>query len=218
MLCSLQIISDINKYSLLTHPFYQAWSMGKLDIATLKNYACQYFQHVNAFPRYISSIHTNCDDIKQRQILLDNLIDEEKGEENHPELWARFAEELGASRDDLRNTKLNQETRNLIDSFFSLSKSSFAEGIGALFAYEYQVPEVAKSKIEGLAKFYNITSDKGTKFFKVHIGADEWHSKECADLIDSLSDKEQQKAHAAALKTAQALWKFLDGVYEPASC
>ena len=28
-------------------------------------------------------------------MLLDNLIDEEKGSENHPELWMRFAEGMG---------------------------------------------------------------------------------------------------------------------------
>ena len=52
----------------------------------------QYFQHVSLFPRYLSSIHSNCDQIKTRQILLENLNEEEKGPENHPELWMRFAE------------------------------------------------------------------------------------------------------------------------------
>ena len=35
------------------------------------------------FPRYLSSIHSNCEDISVRQEILDNLIDEERGNDNH---------------------------------------------------------------------------------------------------------------------------------------
>ena len=55
----------------------------------------KYYAHVSNFPIYISATHSRCDDIKVRQLLLENLNDEEKGEENHPELWMRFAEGLG---------------------------------------------------------------------------------------------------------------------------
>ncbi|GIS54804.1 hypothetical protein Ct9H90mP29_18460 [bacterium] len=38
-------------------------------------------------------------------MLLDNLIDEERGSENHPELWMRFAEGMGNSRKVLKIKK-----------------------------------------------------------------------------------------------------------------
>jgi pyrroloquinoline-quinone synthase len=38
--------------------------------------------------------------------LLDNLIEEEKGSENHPELWLRFAEGLGFDRDSVESSKM----------------------------------------------------------------------------------------------------------------
>ena len=55
-------------------------------------------------PRYLSSIHSNCEQIKTRQLLLENLNEEEKGKENHPELWMRFAEGMGNSRNDVNET------------------------------------------------------------------------------------------------------------------
>ncbi len=212
MTFALEMKDELGKFSLLNHSFYQAWSEGKIDVETLKIYAGQYFHHVNAFPRYISAIHSSCHDIKARQVLLENLIDEEQGEENHPELWLRFAESLGASREEVQNAKLNEETAALVNNFFELSHSSYAKGIGALYAYENQVPEVAKSKIEGLQKFYSINDERGLKFFREHITADEWHSQECSDLIDALPENERQEAKEAAITAAKSLWKFLDGM------
>ena len=100
-----RIDNMIEEKHLLNHSFYKAWSAGELPKETIREYAAQYFQHVSLFPRYLSSIHSNCEDIKTRQILLDNLIDEEKGEENHPELWMRFAEGMGNSRQKIKHNK-----------------------------------------------------------------------------------------------------------------
>lgn len=202
----------LDELHLLKHPFYQSWSEGKLSQEILKDYSQQYYHHVDAFPRYISTIHSKCADIESRQVLLGNLMEEEQGEENHPELWLRFAEGLGAKREEVKSAKLNKETKNLVDGYYELANTSYAKGLGALYAYERQVPEVAKSKIDGLEKFYGITSEQALKFFNVHITADEWHSDECAQLIEKLSPAEQIEASQGALEGAKLLWKFLDGM------
>lgn len=204
--------AELDIHHLLKHPFYKAWSEGKLDIETLKKYSEQYYHHVDAFPRYISTIHSKCDDIESRQVLLGNLTEEEKGPENHPELWLRFAEGLGTTRSEVKGATLNQQTKELVEGYYELAGESYAKGLGALYAYERQVPEVAKSKIDGLEKFYGITTEQALKFFNVHITADEWHSQECADLIKKLSPKDQQIAANGALEGAKLLWKFLDGM------
>lgn len=198
---------------LLKHPFYQDWNMGTLSRETLKTYARQYYHHVEAFPRYISATHSNCQDLESRQALLENLIDEERGADHHPELWLRFADGLGESRDNVKTERLLPETRELIDTFLSLSRSSYAEGLGALYAYEHQVPEVAASKIEGLKSRYDLTSERALEFFNVHLKADVYHAQEADKLLAKLSAGDKEKAAAAAKSAAAALWKFLDGVY-----
>ena len=60
----------LDKYHLLKHPFYQIyWNEGKLNREIIKDYAEQYYQHVKAFPRYISATHSICEDIEKRRIL-----------------------------------------------------------------------------------------------------------------------------------------------------
>lgn len=215
---ALLINNSVAEFHLLKHPYYQSWSAGALTIENLQEYSCQYFHHVDAFPRYISSIHSLCADLKDRQVLLDNLIEEEKGDENHPELWLRFAESLGASRERVANTNLKPQTQQLIDGYLSLCRESYAKGLGALYAYESQVPEVAKSKIDGLNKFYSLNDERGLKFFKEHITADEWHSEEVMDLIKKLPVELQAEAHEGAKAAAKLLWGFLDGMSEGIDC
>ncbi len=81
--------------------------------------------------------------------------------------------------------------------------------MGALYAYERQIPEVSKSKIEGLKKHYSISDERSLQFFTVHMHADKWHSEEYANLIADLSEEEQEKAMQGAKKGAKLLWGFL---------
>lgn len=213
----MDFITRLNKaleeWFLLNHPFYQKWNEGMLSKDDLKIYAKEYYHHVAAFPRYISQIHTLCDDIGARQILLDNLIDEEKGENNHPELWLRFSEGVGNER--VANSKPQLDaTKNLVDGFFELTKESYATGLGALYAYERQTPFVSCSKIEGLKKHYAVRDGRTLEFFEVHQKTDEWHTEELVKLIGKLSDDEQEKVFDGAVKGAKLLWGFLDGMNE----
>lgn len=199
---------------LLKHPYYQAWNDGQLSIESLQTYAKEYYHHVAAFPRYISQIHALCPDIKARQILLANLIEEEEGEDNHPELWLRFSEGLGNARTLTQQPALLEKTNELVEGYFDLVKTDYATGLGALYAYERQTPAVSSSKIEGLKKHYAITNAKTLDFFTVHEKADEWHTAEIAALIEQLSPVDQEKAAQGAHKGAQLLWSFLDGIME----
>lgn len=200
---------SLESLHLLCHPFYQAWSAGSLPIEVLQKYAAEYYHHVAAFPRYISQIHAWCDDIKSRQILLGNLMDEELGDNNHPALWLRFADAIGAV--------MNIEpellaTKQLVDGYFELVRKNYATGLGAIYAYERQTPEVSKSKIEGLKKHYAITEEKALEFFIVHEAADQWHCAELEGLIHKLKPEEKKDFETGAVTGAKLLWGFLDGM------
>jgi len=204
----------LEELHLLKHPFYQSWNEGILTLDTLKIYAKEYYHHVAAFPRYISQIHSLCPDISDRQVLLENLIDEEKGENNHPELWLRFAEGLGVSRKEVKQLPELSTTKELVEGYFELVKTDYATGLGALYAYERQTPEVSKSKIDGLKKHYSVCDEKTLEFFSIHQKADEWHTEELIGLIDRLSESDQKKVAHGAMKGARLLWSFLDGMAE----
>jgi pyrroloquinoline-quinone synthase len=214
MTFSSLLTAELSPTHLLKHPFYRAWSDGTLSRDTLRHYAGQYFHHVSAFPRYLSATHSQCPVLAIRQLLLENLMDEERGEENHPELWLRFAEALGTERAAMGELAPNSETRDLVATFLELSRSSFEDGLGALFAYEHQIPEIAKFKLDALALHYGI---RDVKFFEVHREADVYHTEALARVLDGLPPASQERVRAAARLAGGKLWSFLDGVQNHAT-
>ena len=94
---------------LLKHRFYCLWSEGKLTKDNIREYAISYYPHVAAFPTYVSGVHSHCEDAALRQELLENLIEEERGEQNHPFLWRRFAASVGAAESDLSSSPRTPE-------------------------------------------------------------------------------------------------------------
>ena len=211
---SKELNKKLDKYHLLSHPFYKSWNVGKLNREIIKDYAEQYYQHVKAFPRYISATHSLCEDLDKRKILLENLQDEEKDGADHPKLWKNFALAIGADAEKIENVNKEKFTSELIDNFFKNGRSSYAEGLASLYTYERQIPEIAETKIRGLKNHYGVSSKKGLEFFEVHKAADVYHREACEKLLDDLSPEEQKKAEASALSTAKYLWNFLSGIAE----
>jgi pyrroloquinoline-quinone synthase len=217
---STAIDSKVDARAMLKHPFYQAWTEGRLSLDDLRAYARQYFHHVEAFPRAVSAVHSACPDREGRRMLAENLAEEEgveAGKQDHATLWLMFASGLGEGEDDVRTQELNGETHALIDTFRRLSRQSYAAGLGALYAYESQFPGVASAKIEGLIDRYGISDEATLRFFRIHEHADVEHSSVCRELLDRLEDDERAEAVAAGEELAQALWNFLSGVEARAS-
>jgi pyrroloquinoline-quinone synthase len=216
-----RIDEAIGQYAMLRHPFYQLWNEGKLSNTTLAEYAKQYYAHVCAFPTYVSAVHSRCDNLPVRQLLLENLIEEERGEDNHPELWLRFAEGLGVSRAQVRTAELLPSTRESVNSLKSLTANTdYRLGVAALYAYESQIPEVAKTKRVGLKQYYGIDDARTVSFFTVHESADQVHRQIEMKIMTDACDTDQARDQtvAAAQQGAKSLWDFLSGVHEAYVC
>ena len=209
---SKELNKKLDEYHLLNHPFYKSWNDGKLTREIIKDYAEQYYQHVKAFPRYISATHSLCEDLDKRKILLENLQDEEKEGADHPKLWKNFALAIGAEENKIDSVKKEKFTTEMIDNFFKHGRTSYAEGLASLYTYERQIPEIAETKIRGLKNHYGVSSKEGLEFFEVHKAADVYHREACEKLLDGLSKEEQIKAEKSALSTAKYLWNFLTGM------
>lgn len=207
----------IAEQRLLAHPFYQRWSAGELTRPELEDYARHYYHYALAFPTFLSAMHAQVEDIETRQLLLENLVEEERGPENHPELWLRFCEALGLDRDEVRRGLPNDATRALITTMRASSRESLHEGLASLYAYESQIPAVATAKIAGLAQWYGIDTDRDVAFFSVHQEADVVHSETSRALLNRICDTDAKRegARAATSRTLDALYAFLDSVTAP---
>lgn len=201
---------ELSSYHLLKHPFYQMWMKGTLPKKCLRNYATQYYHHVSAFPRYISALHSLCDSQENRKVLLQNLNEEEGSHgDSHPDLWMSFAEGLGLDKKEVESSVPCKSIQELICAFFSHCRASYAEGLSALYSYEYQVPEVAETKIQGLKEHYGVTDKKALLFFLVHKDADIEHREAIEKLLEKLPVSQQKEAINSAVDIAKNLWNFL---------
>ena len=73
-----RIEASIAKYDLLCHPYYKAWAAGELTRDDLREYARNYYHHVEAFPCYLAELALRLDEGELRRAVLANMC-EEKG-------------------------------------------------------------------------------------------------------------------------------------------
>jgi len=216
-----QLDARIAKYDLLCHPFYKAWAAGELTSEDLREYAQDYYHHVEAFPTYLAELGIRLEDGELRRAVLANLADE-KGLEDafgevapeHSELWLDFAEGMG-SRRDLRGHTPLAEVRELMRHFHKVaSEGTPEEALAAFYAYESQVPRVAREKAQGLREMY-AADEKTCGYFTLHTTADVYHSQvwrqQLAKRLQA-NPVAAEKALAAGENTAKALWRALDGI------
>jgi len=210
----------IHKYDLLCHPFYKAWSAGELTREDLREYAEDYYHHVEAFPTYLAELGIRLDEGDLRRAVLANMVDEKGGdgiygepEESHADLWLDFVEGMGGSR--LPHREPVEEIRALIGYFHRLASEGTAEeALAAFYAYESQVPRIAAEKDRGLRDLYH-ADVKTRRYFTLHTTADVYHSQVWRKQLEkriAVNPAASEKALAAAEGAAKALWTALDGI------
>ena len=211
--------SRIKKYDLLCHPFYKAWTAGELTTDDLREYAQDYYHHVEAFPTYLAEFGIRLEDGDMRRAVLSNMCDE-KGTEDlygdpavpHADLWADFVEGMGGR---LHGHKPLPEIKALMNSFHQVAQTGTPEeALAAFYAYESQVPRVAAEKARGLREIYG-ASEKTYAYFTLHTTADVYHSQVWRQQLVKRVDADPQtadKALDAAESAAKALWQALDGI------
>jgi pyrroloquinoline-quinone synthase len=209
----------IHKYDLLCHPFYRAWSAGKLTRDDLRAYAEDYYPHVEAFPGYLAQLGVRLEEGELRRAVLANMTDEEGGEDSfgepersHSELWLDFVEGMGGSRVSRRRPV--GEVRKMIEWFQSVAREGTPEeALAAFYAYESQVPRVAQEKDRGLRELYG-ADEKTRGYFTLHATADVYHAQVWRKQLErrvTANPETAEKALAAAENAAKALWAVLDG-------
>ena len=190
-----QLDNILEKWNLLKHPFYQAWSMGTLPVDALQVYAREYGSFIAALPRGWETL---------------NDAETAQEEREHAAMWTDFTAALGSFTADAslpQTSELVAASRTLF--------ASRASALGSLYAFEAQQPATAQSKLDGLKAHYKLP--QGVEpYFEVH--AQNGHeSEKLLGMIESLPASQQAEALAACDKMAQSLWDALTGIHD-ATC
>ena len=218
-----ELDTRIAKHDLLGHPFYKAWNAGELSRDDLREYAQDYYHHVQAFPTYLAELAIRLDEGELRRAVLANMADEKglqdgtgQSSPEHAELWLDFAEGMGGRRDP-RGHEPSNEIKDLITFFHNVaSNGSPEEALAAFYAYESRVPRLSQEKERGLRGWYG-ADDKTCGYFTLHATADVYHSQVWRQQLWKRLQAHPQsaeKALAAGEAAAKVLWHALDGIYE----
>lgn len=216
-----QLDARIGKYDLLCHPFYKAWSAGQLTRNDLREYAQDYYHHVEAFPSYLAALGMRLEEGDLRRAVLANMCDEKgvdckPGRDSvpHSDLWLDFAEGMGSTRNLEWHTPV-PEIRQLIRHFQQVASEGTPEdALAAFYTYESQVPRIAQEKERGLREMYG-ADDKTCGYFSLHATADVYHSNVWRNQLGKRVEAHPETADAAleaAENAARMLWKALDGI------
>jgi pyrroloquinoline-quinone synthase len=197
----------IETRSLLKHPFYQMWSDGKLSQDTLAGYSKEYFQLVKAVPSFMTPIIEQAPDSA-----ISELIANQQEESDHVKLWIDFAGEIGVSEDELIQYTGLTKTRKAISDLNELM-NTYEGGACAMYAFEKEIPKISQTKLDGLAKFYGITSDEATEYFKLHTEADIRHAASWRTILEK-SSTDSNIFLEIADKSISAQNLLLDSCYE----
>ena len=213
------IDNEISKRSLLHHQFYTLWREGKLDLNHLRGYSKEYFQLVKAVPELVHNIYNNLENYGVGDNYFKAIKQTQIEESDHIEPWVKFALSLGLEKKELVEYDGNKEVNMAIENLKKMSRSSLVEGASTMYSFEKELPQISKTKIEGLQKFYGISKDDAIKYFKIHEIADIEHAKLWQTIIlDREINKTNDKTTTelilrASVNSLIAQNQILDSVY-----
>lgn len=196
----------IEQKSLLKHPFYQMWSDGKLSQQMLAGYSKEYFQMVKAVPEFVGQIAQ----FAPKEMLAE-IKENQQEEAEHIKPWAHFAVSLGVN--DVESYSAPQMTTNSVSELSGLM-TSLESGAVAMYAFEKEIPKISHTKLDGLAKFYNITNDSATEYFRLHTEADIRHAATWEKVLDKIPEEKHAEFLAIAEKSLDAQNHLLDSCYQ----
>lgn len=209
----------IAKHNLLQHPFYRAWTEGRLSKDALALYAQQYYQHVRAFPENLKQLANRTqNEPKLNALVRENLDEELDASAPHPKLWREFAESIGVTESSIEGARPLPGVAALLDTYDeAATQGTLAQAVASFYAYEAQVPEISSEKISGLRKFYGITEPRALAYFAVHQEADVRHRAAWRGWLASQRNMDEVAVLCSAQRSLKALWGALDAVY-PEGC
>jgi len=202
-----QVDEMIAERSLLKHPFYEMWSDGKLTIDSLAGYSKEYFQLVKAVPSFMTPIIE-----KAPKSAIAELIDNKQEEADHVRPWIKFAGELGISEQELTSYEGLEKTKKAVSDLSDLM-NTYEGGSCAMYAFEKEIPKISQTKLDGMAKFYGMSNDEATEYFKLHTEADIRHAAAWRKILETTSTNTDSLIETAD-KSISAQNLLLDSCYE----
>jgi pyrroloquinoline-quinone synthase len=167
--------------------FMSALFDGKLDRERMKPWAKQLYLLTRSGPRFLSAIHSNCDNFEVARWLIRNLY-EEYGEmdegRDHPSLCRNFARALGMSVEELEAGPVYDCTQKFVDYCFEVTrKKHFVESLAAIGVALEGVSAKGGPMLAWALRNHYRFAEHEIEFFTEHAEVDVDHSQKTLELV-----------------------------------
>ncbi len=194
-------------------PLLRAMAAGELSRDEVRAFAGQYFQLVDALPRFVSTVHSVTRDHPAiRRSLLNMLVPMELKPPSIADLWLQTCAALGLFSDSVRQAEPNVATSVCLGDFEYLCQSGCAQGLSALYAWVTRLPSSTRTMQVALAEHYDLASGPGVQFFEIVGFQAESHARALRASLAALLD-EFPEAGPAALDAAHGAIRAVQGMY-----
>ena len=199
-----QLSSDALNSAAINHPYLHAISRGDLpniDLA-LKDFAFQYSIYSSKFTQYVSSVIDNLSNPQHKQILLNNLAEEQGdthgielpddvlasvADQPHASLYRRFQEAIGVDTEYSKQTPQSQTAVLWSKQLLQLCQENACVGIGAVgIGTELIVSHIYDQILTGLKAHSQLTMEERV-FFDLHSVCDDEHASQMILIAEDLA-------------------------------
>jgi len=172
-----------------THPFFGRIERGELPRPVLREWVKQFYPWLASVPIAMAERFANCSwepkNDRYRRMILDQLLEEAgdpKGNApGHPELWLRFCEGLGVSREEVQSATLLPNTMVAIDDFLYTNRvNSFY--VSAAGSSEPPNVELCARLLPAFRKHYGV-DEAHLEYYTLHVVADVEHSEWIGQIV-----------------------------------
>lgn len=219
------------------HPFLARFAAGGFrdNAAVLRRYAVEYSGYAAWFPRYLKSVINRLDEPSHRQLLAENLTEEQGfyGDDDcaeiaaagidprtvqgvpHPQLFRRFCRSIGIGESELRTaTPAAELWRSQLLAY--LETATPAQAVGALgIGTEYIVRPIYQQLVAGILALGTLRRDEFV-FFELHCLVDDKHQADLMEIATDLATRDGsvdglRDGMRTALKFRNQFWNSLFG-------
>jgi pyrroloquinoline-quinone synthase len=177
------------RWNLTNHPFYRRWNCGELTRNDLSYYAGQYRHAVVALAETAAKADA----------------DHASEEAEHVALWDEFAAAVASEP-----SEPSAETAECVSAW--LAPDDPIGALAVLYAVEAGQPEVSQTKLDGLARHYDVAPDEpGAAYFALHVQLDHEHAASSREQLEAHSGDEDRLVELAEA-ALRGNWTLLDGV------
>jgi pyrroloquinoline-quinone synthase len=194
-------------------PLLRAMAAGELSRDDVRAFAAQYFQLIDALPRFVSTVHSVArEHASIRRTLLNLLVPLELHPPSVADLWLQTCAAMGLFSDSVRAGEPTTSTSVCLADFEYLCQSGSAQGMAALYTWITRLPLTCAIMKRALAEHYDLASGPGVQYFEIVGFQSESHGRSLRQALVALVD-EYPEAATAAFESANGALRAVQGMY-----